>query len=65
MLFRTIVGEKPRELSSQPVSLLVFREEPHMLPGSVLSNQDYSFALPSDSNLFGNSTLFVDSQVLK
>ena len=63
ILSRTLIGEKPRELSSRSVSLLVFREEPYLLSGSVLSNQGYSFALPSDLNLFGNGTRFLDSQV--
>ena len=63
ILSRTLVGEKPKELSSQSVSLLVFREETYLFPGSVLSNQGYGFALPSDSKLFDNGTLFVDSQV--
>ena len=63
ILSRTLVGEKPRELSSQSVSLLVSREESDLLAGSVLSNKGNSFTLPSNPFLFGNGTQFVDSQV--
>ena len=63
ILSRTLVGEAPSELSSQSVSLLVSREEPELLAGSVFSNKGSSFTLPSVPNLFGNGTQFVDSQV--
>ena len=63
LLSQTLVGEEPIELSSQAVSLLVSREEPDFLAGSVLSSKGYSFMLPSDPYLFGNGTQFVDSQV--
>ena len=63
ILSRTLVGEKPRQFSSQSVSLLVSREEPNLLAGSVLSNKGDSFMLPSNPNLFGNGQQFVDSQV--
>ena len=63
ILSRTLVGEEPTELSSQSVSLLVYREEPELLAGSVISNKGSSFTLPPVPNLFGNGTQFVDSQV--
>lgn len=63
ILSRTLVGEEPIELSAPLVSLLVSREEPGLLAGSVLSNKGSSFTLPSVPNLFDNGTLFVDSQV--
>ncbi|PFX34734.1 Protein sidekick-1, partial [Stylophora pistillata] len=62
ILSRTIIGEMATELSSHSVSLLLFREEPNLFSGSILSNQGNSFTLPPDSNLFGNGTRFVDSQ---
>ncbi|KAJ7334469.1 hypothetical protein OS493_014786 [Desmophyllum pertusum] len=64
ILSRTLVGEEPTELSSQSVSLLVSREEPELLAGSVLTNKGSSFTLPSVSDLFGNGTQFVDSQMI-
>ncbi|XP_078344032.1 polycystin family receptor for egg jelly-like [Oculina patagonica] len=64
ILSRTLVGEKPTELSAQVVSLLVSREEPDLLAGSVLSSNGNSFILPSVPNLFGNGTQFVDSQII-
>lgn len=63
ILSRTLVGEAPRELSSQSMSLLVSREQPDLLAGSVLSNNGSSFILPIGSSLFGSGTQFVDSQV--
>ena len=63
ILTRTLTGEKPRELSAKSVSLLVAREEPGLLAGSVLSSKGSSFTLPSSTDLFGNGTQFVDSQV--
>ena len=63
ILSRTLVGEEPREMSRRSVSLLVAREEPDLLAGSVISSQGSSFTLPSSTNLFGNETQFVDSQV--
>ena len=63
ILSRTLVGEEPKELPAQAVSLLVSREEPNLLVGTVLSNKGNSFNFPSVPNLFGNVTQFVDSQV--
>lgn len=61
---RTLVGEEPTELSAQAVSLLVSREEPDLLAGSILStDKGSSFTLPSVPNLFDNGTQFVDSKV--
>ena len=48
---------------TRSVSLLVAREEPDLLAGSVISSQGSSFTLPSSTNLFGNETQFVDTQV--
>ena len=51
-------------LSSEAVTLLVSREEPGLLVGSVLSaGKGSSFTLPSVPNLFDNGTQFVDSKV--
>ena len=63
ILSQTLVGEEPRELSAWSVSLLVSREEPDLVAGSVLSSKGNSFILPSSAGLFGNNTEFVDSQV--
>ena len=63
ILSRTLVGEEPREMSRRSVSLLVAREEPDLLAGSVISSQGSSFTLPSSTDLFGNETQFVDTQV--
>jgi len=64
ILSQTLVGEEPTELSSKAVTLLVSREEPGLLLGSVLSTGKGSiFTLPSVHNLFDNGTLFVDSKV--
>lgn len=61
---QTLVGEEPTELSAQAVTLLVSREEPDLLAGSVLStDKGSSFTLPSVPNFFCNGTQFVDSQV--
>ena len=61
---QTLVGEEPTELSSQAVTLLVSREEPELLVGSVLAaGEGSSFTLPSVPNLFDNGTQFVDSKV--
>ena len=48
---------------TRSVSLLVAREEPDLLAGSVISSQGSSFTLPSSTNLFGNETQFVETQV--
>ena len=48
---------------TRSVSLLVVREEPDLLAGSVISSQGSSFTLPSCTNLFGNETQFADTQV--
>lgn len=63
ILSRTLVGEEPREMLTRSVSLLVAREEPDLLAGSVISSQGSSFTLPSSTNLFGNETQFVETQV--
>ena len=64
MLSQTLVGEEPTELAAQAVTLLVSREEPDFLAGSVLSTgKGSSFTLPSVPNLFDNDTQFVDSKV--
>ena len=63
ILSRILVGEEPREMLTRSVSLLVAREEPDLLAGSVISSQGSSFTLPSSTNLFGNETQFVETQV--
>ena len=63
ILSRTLVGEKPRELLARSISLLVSREEPDLLAGSVLLSRRSSFTFPSSADLFDNATKFVDSQV--
>lgn len=60
---RTLVGEEPSELSGLAMSLLVSREEPHFLVGTVFSNKGNSFRLPAVPNFFDISTQFVDTQV--
>lgn len=65
ILSRTLVGEEPKELPAQAMSLLVSRQEPNSLAGTVLSNKGNSFQLPPASKLFDNSGHFVDSQVCK
>ena len=61
---QTLVGEEPTELLAQAVSLLVSREEPDLLAGSVMSTgKGSSFTLPSVPSLFDNGTRFVDSKV--
>lgn len=63
ILSRTLVGEEPTELLAKAISLLVSREEPNLLGGTLLSSSGNSFQLTSLSNLFSNVTQFVDSQV--
>ena len=63
VLSRTLVGEEPKELPAQAMSLLVFREEPKLLAGTVLSNNGNSFRLTSLPFQLDNDTQFVDSQV--
>ena len=64
ILSQTLVGEEPTELSTQAVSVLVSREEPDLLAGSILStDKGSSFTLPSVPNLFDNDKQFVDSKV--
>ena len=63
MLSRTLVGEEPKELPAQAMSLLVFREEPILLTGIVLSNKGNSFQLATLPSQVANVTQFVDSQV--
>lgn len=65
ILSRTLVGEEPKELPAQAMSLLVSRQEPYSLAGIVLSNKGNSFQLPPASKLFDNSGQFVDCQVCK
>ena len=63
ILSRTLVGEEPKELPAQAMSLLVFREEPKLLAGTILSNKGNSFQLSSLPIELENNTYFVDSQV--
>ena len=63
ILSRTLIGEEPKELPAQAMSLLVFREEPKLLAGTVLSNKGNSFQLSSLPIALENNTYFVDSQV--
>lgn len=63
ILSRTLVGEEPKELPAQAMSLLVLREEPKLLAGTVLSNKGNSFQLTSLPFQLDNDTHFVDSQV--
>lgn len=63
ILSRTLVGEEPKELPAQAMSLLVLREEPQLLAGTVLSNNGNSFQLTSLPFQLDNDAQFVDSQV--
>ena len=63
ILSRTLVGEEPKELPAQAMSLLVFREEPKLLTETVLSNNGNSFQLTSLPFQLDNDTHFLDSQV--
>lgn len=63
ILSRTLIGEEPKELPAQAMSLLVFREEPKLLAGTILSNKGNSFQLSSLPIALENNTYFVDSQV--
>ena len=63
ILSRTLVGEEPKELSAKSVTVLVARMEPDSLADSVLASKGNSFTLPPSTELFRNSTQFVDSQV--
>ena len=63
ILSRTLVGEEPKELSAQAMSLLVFREEPKLLAGTVLSNKGNSFQFTSLPFQLDDDTPFVDSRV--
>ena len=63
ILSRTLIGEEPKELPAQAMSLLVFREEPNLLAGTILSNKGNSFQLSSLPIELENNTYFVDSQV--
>lgn len=60
---RTLVGEEPKELPAQAMSLLVFREQPKLLTETVLSNNGNSFQLTSLPFQLDNDTHFLDSQV--
>ena len=61
-LSRTLVGEEPRKLPAQAMSLLVLREEPKLLAGTILLNKGNSFQLTSLPIELDNA-YFVDSQV--
>ena len=63
ILSRTLVGEEPKQLSAQAMSLLVLREEPDKLARTTLANKGNSFHLTSLSIPLANVTQFVDSQV--
>ena len=63
ILSRTLIGEEPKELPAQAMSLLVFREEPKLLAATILSNKGNSFQLSSLPIALENNTYFVDSQV--
>ena len=64
ILSRTLVGEEPKELSAKSMTtMLVARMEPDSLADSVLASKGNSFTLPPSTELFRNSTQFVDSQV--
>ena len=63
ILSRTLIGEEPKELPAQAMSLLVFREEPKLLAGTILSNKGNSFQLSSLPGALETNTYFVDSQV--
>ena len=65
ILSRTLVGEEPKQLSAQAMSLLVLREEPDELARTALENEGNSFHLTSLSIQLANVTHFVDSQVGK
>ena len=63
ILSRTLVGEESRELQAQAMSLLVFREEPNLLAGTLLSNKGNSFQFTSLPLQLDNDTHFEDTQV--
>ena len=60
---RTLVGEEPKQLSANAMSLLVLREEPDKLVRTALANKGNSFHLTSLPIQLANVTQFVDSQV--
>lgn len=62
ILSRTLVGEEPRKLPARAMSLLVLREEPKLLAGTILLNKGNSFQLTSLPIELDNA-YFVDSQV--
>ena len=63
LLSRNLVGEAQKELTAQAMSLLVLREEPYMLAGTVLTSKGNSFQLTSLSIQLANVTQYVDSKV--
>lgn len=63
ILSRTLVGEEPKKLSAQAMSLLALREEPNLLARTVLSDKGNSFQLASLPSQVANVTQYVDSQV--
>ena len=65
ILSRTLVGEEPKEIPAQAMSLLVFREEPKLLADTILSNKGNSFQFTSLPIQLDNDTHFVDGQVGK
>ena len=60
---RSLVGEEPKQLSANAMSLLVLREEPDKLARTALANKGNSFHLTSLPIQLANVTQFVDSQV--
>ena len=60
LLFQTLVGEDPKDLTASAMSLLVLREEPHILARTLLTSKGNSFQLPIQ---LANVTQYVDSQV--
>ena len=63
LLSRNLVGEAQKELTAQAMSLLVLREEPYMLAGTVLTSKGNSFQLTSLPIQLANVTQYVDSKV--
>ena len=63
LLFQTLVGEDPKDLTASAMSLLVLREEPHMLARTLLTSKGNSFQLTSLPIHLANVTQYVDSQV--
>lgn len=63
LLSRSLVGEEPKQLTAQAMSVLVLREEPEMLVRAALTSKGNGFQFTSLPIQLANVTQFVDSQV--